>query len=178
MAEIQSQQQTQKHGGVYRTIRNKKLPIRVDLTPMVDLGFLLITFFVFTTSLSQPKVMSLALPSSKKPTADILLQASKALTLVLAKDNKVGYYNGDKPETMLFTNYDAAGIRKIIQQKQAAVKKLYGDPQQMMVLIKPSDECTYKNVVETLDEMLISDVKSYMLVDVTTEEQHQVNRSK
>jgi biopolymer transport protein ExbD len=172
MAEIQSQQLQQKHGGAQRC---KKLPTRIDLTPMVDLGFLLITFFVFTTSLNKPTVMGLVLPSNKPVKRPIELTASKALTLVLVDDKTVGYYNGDNVASMQLVGYDAAGLRKIILQKQQAVKDIYGDPQQMMVLIKPSDASTYKNVVETLDEMAINNVKRFMLLDINASDAYQIN---
>lgn len=168
MAEIQSQQLNQKQGGVQRC---KKQPTRVDLTPMVDLGFLLITFFVFTTSLNKPTVMRLTLPSNMPVKDSMPLPATKALTLVLTGENTVGYYNGSDAGSMKFTSYGADGIRNIILQKQQAVAKKYGDPQQMMVLIKPTDNSTYKNVVETIDEMQIDNVKSFMLLDANAAEQ-------
>ena len=175
MAEIQSQQLQQKNGVGQRC---KKSPTRIDLTPMVDLGFLLITFFVFTTSLSQARAMGLVLPDEHTPSKNMPITASKVLTLILADENTVGYYYGDDVSHIQFTSYGAAGLRKVILDKQAAVTKLYKDPQQMMVLIKPSDKSTYKNLVETMVEMLISDVKSYMLLDVTPVEQNLIKTGK
>lgn len=164
MAEIQSQQLQQKHGGVQRA---KKLSTRVDLTPMVDLGFLLITFFVFTTSLSQPKVMDLGMTADGPPSP---VNDKNILTLVLENDTRVGYYFGDNVNAMQFTGYGSAGLREIILQKEAAVKKLTGKAENLLVVIKPTDNASYKNVVETLDEILITNVKRYMLLDATSAE--------
>ncbi len=164
MAEIQSQQLQAKHGGVQRA---KKLSTRVDLTPMVDLGFLLITFFVFTTTMHKPVDMQVNMPANGEGGK---VNEKNILTLVLENDKRVGYYFGDDVSTMQFTNYGQAGLRDIILQKQASVKKRTGDEQQLVVLIKPTDNASYKNVVQTLDEMLITNVSRYMLLDATSAE--------
>ncbi|HWB28070.1 MAG TPA: biopolymer transporter ExbD [Chitinophagaceae bacterium] len=166
MAEMQSQQLQQKNKGVKRS---KKLSTRVDLTPMVDLGFLLITFFVFTTSLSKPKVMALNLPQDKNIKDSSVSQESKTLSLILKDDKTVGYYYGTDMQHMQFTNY-ATGLRNVIIKKQQEVTRRYGKPDDLMVLIKPTDKATYGKVVETLDEMLITNVKIYMLLEATVQE--------
>jgi len=142
---------------------------RVDLTPMVDLGFLLITFFVFTTSLSQPKAFKLALPDERKTVNPMPVPEDKVLTLVLKNDRVVGYYYGSQVQQMQFTGYGTS-LRNIIMQKQAAVTKMYGKPDGLTVLIKPMDNAVYKNVVDVLDEMRINGVKIYMLLDANKQE--------
>ncbi len=168
MSEIQSQTQQKTTGGQ----RCKKLATRIDLTPMVDLGFLLITFFVFTTSLSRPMTMRLALPNGDNILEGPKITANKVLTLILADENKVGYYQGDDSAAIQFTNYGINGLRDVIIKKRQAVLAKYGDGEELTVLIKPADECKYKNVVETLDEMLINKVTRYMLLDLTATEQN------
>ncbi len=159
MAEIQSQQLQQKGAGVKRS---KKLSTRIDLTPMVDLGFLLITFFIFTTTMSKPATMPLGLPADGEGSK---VNEKLVLTLILENDAKVGYYYGDDVKNMQFTGYGTGGLRNVILQKRAAVTKEYGKPDDLTVLIKPTDQASYKNVIEVFDEMLITNVKIYMLLD-------------
>src|SRR5476651_2016745 len=82
----------------------KKLSTRIDLTPMVDLGFLLITFFIFTTALSEPKAMRLNLPDDGE---GMTAPESKTLNLVLASGNRVYYYHGRNPSTGAFVDYSS-----------------------------------------------------------------------
>src|SRR3954471_22048222 len=149
--------------------RAKRLSTRVDLTPMVDLGFLLITFFIFTTTLNEQKVMKLNLPKDdvKNPNTTA---ASKTLSLLLCKDNKVKYYAGDNPALMQETNYSPSGIRSVILLQAQKVAARYGNRSETVVLIKPTEDCTYENIVNTLDEMTINDVQRYILMDVNKEE--------
>jgi biopolymer transport protein ExbD len=72
--------------------KSKKLSTRVDLTPMVDLGFLLITFFVFTTTMSKPTFMGMNEPKDdKNPDAQLKVKESAVMTLLLGKSDKVYY---------------------------------------------------------------------------------------
>lgn len=150
--------------------KSKKLSTRVDLTPMVDLGFLLITFFIFTTTMSQPTAMKLFLPKdTDKPEEQNKAKESGALTILLGKDNHVFYYEGILNTENASANFKSAnfgsgddGIRNVILRK-----KLSTNEKDFVVVIKPSDECEYKNVVDILDEMSINVVKRYALVDIS-----------
>ena len=150
--------------------RSKKLTTKVDLTPMVDLGFLLITFFIFTTTLSEPKAMKLNMPEESTTTNPMLIGNNKVITIIPAGQNKLFYYFGKQPLRMLETNYGADGLRKIILNKKREITKQYGDGQQIMVLIKPTDKSSYQNLINVLDEMLINNVTRYMLLDIDEKE--------
>lgn len=145
----------------------KKLSTRVDLTPMVDLGFLLITFFIFTTTMSEATAMRLNLPKdTEKPEDQNKAKESGALTLMLAKNNMVYYYEGIMAADG--TNLKAAKfneIRDVILKKKRST-----NPADFVVVIKPNEESTYRNAVDALDEMTINDVKRYALVDITPQE--------
>lgn len=142
------------------------------MTPMVDLGFLLITFFVFTTTISSPTVTDLYMPKDgmiKNP-----LPQSLALTLLLADDNKIYYYHGDfteakKANNIFETGYSTAfGLGKIIRQKQREIdaSRRFADGRRgVMLLIKPGSKSSYKNVVDALDEAVINDVKKYAILE-------------
>jgi biopolymer transport protein ExbD len=143
--------------------KSKKLSTRVDLTPMVDLGFLLITFFIFTTTMSQPTAMMLFLPQdTDKPVEHNKLKASGALTFLLGKNDRVYYYEGElAPDGSNFKSASFKEIRDVIINKKKSTP-----PADFMVVIKPDPESTYKNAVDALDEMTINDVKRYAMVDI------------
>lgn len=144
--------------------KQKKLSTRVDLTPMVDLGFLLITFFIFTTTMSQPTAMQLFLPKdTDKPEEQNKVKASGALTLMLGGNNVIYYYEGELlPDGSNFKTTGFKDIRNVIMDKKRAT-----DPKDFMVVIKPDEDATYKNTVDILDEMTINDVKRYAMVDIS-----------
>ena len=141
----------------------KKLSTRVDLTPMVDLGFLLITFFVFTTTMSQPTAMRLFLPKdTDKPEEQNKIKASGALTLMLGKNDVVYYYEGELlPDGSNFKTSSFKDIREIVLNKKKST-----DPKDFVVVIKPDNESTYKNSVDALDEMAINNATSFFILTV------------
>lgn len=150
--------------------RSKKLSTRVDLTPMVDLGFLLITFFIFTTSMTEPKAAKLNLPA-KGP--DSKSPESGSLTVILLENNKVFYYHGILGEARLngawgTTTFDLTnGLGQVIRQKKAYMdtqKTNGGDS--LILMIKPLDGSAYQNIVDVLDEVMINEVRTYALMDI------------
>jgi biopolymer transport protein ExbD len=165
----------------------KKLSTRVDMTPMVDLGFLLITFFIFTSTMSTPTTMALNMPKDEKDEKNQNeAKASGALSVFMGKGNRVYYYEGElEPNGANFKATDFKGIRDVIINKKKAViashqhntqcdeirSRNNGDPnsckdRDLVVVIKPNPEATYKNTVDMLDEMTINGVKRYALVDI------------
>jgi len=158
----------------------KKLSTRVDMTPMVDLGFLLITFFIFTTTMSTPSTMKLIMPKDEKKEEDqTKIKESGALTIMLGKDNGIYYYEGFlKDDGSNFKSSTYHDIRDVIINKKKEVMKLgrsQGYPKDsldkdLVVVIKPNKEATYKNTVDVLDEMTINQVRKFALVDITDDE--------
>jgi biopolymer transport protein ExbD len=174
----------------------KKLSTRVDMTPMVDLGFLLITFFIFTATMSSPTTMDLNMPKdTDKKDEQNQAKQSGALTILLGKDNHIYYYEGildDKGAGFKSTNFKE--IRNIILNKKKDVISRYvpgpedneiidkakkrGDPfwkdaakdKDFVVVIKPDAEATYKNTVDILDEMTIDNVKKFAMVKISDPE--------
>lgn len=166
--------------------KGKKLSTRVDLTPMVDLGFLLITFFIFTTTMSQPTAMKLLLPDDKvKPEEQNKAKESGALTILMGADNHIYYYEGQlKPDASNFLSASYNGensIRDVIMKKKAYVRSIATDPNDpehdLVVVIKPSQYCNYKNVIDILDEMSINVVKKFAMVDIFDIEEQLVKKS-
>ena len=151
--------------------KSKKQSTRVDLTPMVDLGFLLITFFIFTTTVSQPTSMNLNMPKdTKDPNLDTKVKESGSLTLMLGKGNVIYYYYGNDPATMETTGYK--DVRKIILEKKRTTPA-----EDLFIIIKPDKDATYKNAVDILDEMDINDIGKYAMVDPTPDEYSKIQQT-
>jgi biopolymer transport protein ExbD len=158
-----------------KTRRKLHPSLRIDMTPMVDLGFLLITFFIFTTTMSEKKAMKLYMPTEKGTPSPA--PESKVLTVLLSPKNKVFAYEGKfedalKENRILTTSYDVSdGIGNLIREKQ---KRLQAGKKEgrndLIFLIKPTKQSTYRNVVDALDEATINDVKKYMVVEPSIEE--------
>jgi biopolymer transport protein ExbD len=147
--------------------RMNKKNTRVDLTPMVDLGFLLITFFVFTTQLSLPTAMSLNMPYDKADSGDEICE-SCVLTLYLQADNVIRYYEGmpEKNPLVKQTSFTNDGIRNVILQKKKEVQKMRGSADDFVLIIKSSDVSTFQNFVDIIDEVAINNVKHYYIDEV------------
>ena len=154
--------------------KGKKLSTRVDLTPMVDLGFLLITFFIFTTTMSQPTALKLMLPKdAENPEEQNKAKESGVITLLLGKDNTVFYYEGQLDNTASnFKSSNFSGIREVLLDKKSRTPE-----KDLVVVLKASSESTYKNVVDILDEMTINVLKRYALVDISKQEEELVRIS-
>ena len=180
MAEMQVADSGGKKGG---KVRSKKMSTRVDLTPMVDLGFLLITFFMLTTTLAKPQIMALVMPE-KRVDEPPPVKESKVLTLMLGAQDKVYWYEGISDAKLDSTDYSAEGMRKVILNKMDGVKAQWGleDYEDVktqeqkkgsfiIVIIKPTKEARYKNLVDALDEMKICNVRYYVILDMSTQEE-------
>ncbi|MBM3414524.1 MAG: biopolymer transporter ExbD [Bacteroidetes bacterium] len=169
----------------------KKLSTRVDMTPMVDLGFLLITFFVFTATMSSPTTLDLNMPKDiKKQEDQTEVKESSVLTVMLGKANQVYYYEGKLVVDAAGNNFKQTtfkGIRDIIvNKKKEVIDRYYQRPDKecedkataagkpvsncadkdFVVIIKPSNDATYRNTVDILDEMTINQVRTYAMVKI------------
>lgn len=200
MAEVQSNDSGGEKGGKHKKVRAKKNSTHIDMTPMVDLAFLLLTFFMLTTTFGKPKTMEINMPI-KDPNVPPSL-VNNALTILLTDNDKIYWYFGElKAETQLTaSNFSNDGIRKIILDKnnyaverikslreQAAKNNMAdstlkrmevdikGEKKSVMVLVKTDDKAKYKNVVDILDELNICFVGKYALVDIGKQEYDLVN---
>jgi biopolymer transport protein ExbD len=178
--------------------KQKKLSTRVDFTPMVDLGFLLITFFMLSTTLNKPQTMEISMPSKDKVAEEEQTQVkeSTAVTLLLGKDNKIYYYFGigtaEVTPELKITNFAPDGIRNVLLQRNIEVvnqirnlkilraknsiteevfKKKVAEVKQNkqapVVIIKSTDDASYENLVDILDEMQICNIARYAIIDIT-----------
>jgi biopolymer transport protein ExbD len=150
--------------------KSGKLSTRVDLTPMVDLGFLLITFFIFTTAMSKPTGLKIFLPKSVPDKLRQPTPASGALTLLLAANNRIYYYEGNDPRQMRTS--EANTIRQVILDKKKRT-----NPEKFMVIIKPGKDSNFEALVNVIDEMTIDNVKRYAMVDLYPAEYNQMQQN-
>jgi biopolymer transport protein ExbD len=205
-----SEVQVKESGGGGKN-KQKKQTLRVDFTPMVDMNMLLITFFMFCTTLLKPQTMNINMPSKDKVDIEESNQVknSGAITFLLAGDNQVYYYEGmpedtktgekhyDDPDFLHATSYNVEGLREYLLKRNKEVgiydqiqdlkkqlqdqvipdsifrqksKEVYDeakkDSRTPTVMIKPTDFATYKNLVDVLDEMLITNMGAYAVIDV------------
>jgi biopolymer transport protein ExbD len=191
--------------------KQKKQTLRVDFTPMVDMNMLLITFFMFCTTLLKPQTMNINMPTKDKTDDPTEVPASTAVTVILGADDELYYYEGmindgkdgtpssyDDPNFLKVSSYDPrTGIEQLLLKKNAgtyeqiqelkvklhnneipdsifrkqsqeiqtkAMKELKIAP---TVMIKPTDQSSYKNLVDVLDEMLVANIGAYAVIDLT-----------
>jgi biopolymer transport protein ExbD len=152
-------------------VRSKKSSTKIDMTPMVDLAFLLLTFFMLTTTFNKPQTMEITMPDKPKP-EDVVPEVNerKVLTLVLGENDKVYWYKGITDPKIEVSNFSADGIRKVLLTQNAQTKD-------MIVLIKALEKSKYKNMVDILDEMNITNMKRYAIVKVTDVDKDLVKES-
>ena len=169
-------------GGKGGKVRSKKQNSKVDLTAMVDLAFLLITFFMLTTTLSKPQSMSLGLPDKdpKDKTPPVKVDENRTMTIMLGDNNKIIRYvgllatpvAGGAPKDFA---YGKGGIREELLKRKKLVLEYSaakGKPKDgIIVIIKPTKKSNYRNLVDILDEMVIAGVETYAIVPEFTPEE-------
>lgn len=156
-------QQKADSGGKGGKKRAKRQSTKIDMTPLVDLAALLITFFMLTTTFNKPQTMEINMPKKvENEEEQIALKASNAMTIILGADDKLYYYFGlaeDNPE-IVESSYAANGIRKVLLSSQVKSNDM------MTVMVKPMEGSRYKNMVDILDELKITDTKRFAMVDI------------
>ena len=178
--------------------KQKKMTVRVDFTPMVDMNMLLITFFMLCTTLIKPQTMELNMPSNNKDITDdqkSMVKASQAITLLLGADDKLYYYEGEPNyqdyTSLKETDYSTGGLRAFLLAKNAdavrqvnelkkqkaaltlsdedyakKVAEVKSGKQTPTIIIKATDQSSYKNLVSALDEMLVCQIGKYVITDL------------
>ncbi len=152
-------------------VRAKKASTKIDMTPMVDLAFLLLTFFMLTTTFNKPQTMEITMPEKPKEEDKLPeVNEKKVVTLILGANDKVYWYHGITDPEVKVTDFSANGIRKVLLTQNSQVPG-------MIILIKPSEESRYKNMVDILDEMNITNMQRFALVKITQEDKDLVKES-
>jgi len=158
MAEVVAQE---KSGG-----KQKKKLIRVDMTPMVDLGFLLITFFMFTTNFTKPNVMDLGLPAKSPIPTENVVDTKNQITFIIGKDNRVFYHQEAAEDlnksNLKETDFSGINISKVISEAYTHAPS----KDKFTIIVKPTDDANYKNFVDMLDNIAISKKERYGITDI------------
>lgn len=171
MAELK--QENPSNNAEPRKIRAKRQNTSIDFTAMVDLAFLLITFFMLTTTLSKPMSMDLAMPEPiEKP---MPVDENRTMTILIDHLNVaqcyMGKFSGDTKKITLGTT-DLRKELALRKKEVYAYSASIGKPEQgLIVLIKPGKQSNYRNLIDVLDEMAILDVSTYAITDLEPAEQ-------
>ena len=159
--------------------RSKKLNAKVDFSAMVSISFLLIIFYMVMIEIGKPKAMNLGLPEYSCEIDDNIIicgpDSRRVITLLLDDENKIISYHGlleypeDKPKKL---SYGKEGIRNELLKKNKIIAEQIGDPERgAIVIIKPSKNSNFGNLVSILDEMAITNIQTYAIVnDISAEE--------
>jgi biopolymer transport protein ExbD len=183
-------------GGKHQKKKAKKGSVHLDMTPMVDLAFLLLTFFILATSLSKPKTMEIIYPKEVKDEKETTKVDDALATTVLVgeEDEHVFYYTGVfKPDStvLIHTDYSKEGIRKVLLDRnkrindqvtalkeqltnnvindttyQVAYSKIVGDSLAPFVIVKTIPTSKFRNVVNVMDELNITNIKKRAIIDM------------
>ena len=154
--------EVQESGGKRGKSKQKKMTVRVDFTPMVDMNMLLITFFMLCTTLSKPQTMEISMPSNDKDITEnqkSMVKASQAITLLLGADNKLYYYEGELKQQKLDLKITDDEFKKQVSE----IKSGKDTP---TVIIKATDDASYMNLIDALDEMQICNIGKYVITDI------------
>lgn len=141
--------------------------IRIDFAPMVDLGFLLITFFVFTTSLMEQKAFELHVPTDDS-ISTVQSPVSATITLTLQENGAVDYLEGSNEHILAKGTaylYGNPSLRDHLLDKRQRIIQQLGSDNQYTVLIQPTQHSNYKELIDVLDEMTITAINKYVLID-------------
>ena len=144
--------------------RSKKMSTKVDMTPMVDLAFLLITFFMLTTTFSKKFTMQVTMPDKNKENITQKVKPSKSITVILGEKDRIYWYDDPKNVELRQTDYSEKGIRSVLTKKQETIDSL-------IVVIKPMTTSKYKNIVDVMDEINITKTPISAIVDITPEDE-------
>ncbi|MEO5569596.1 MAG: biopolymer transporter ExbD [Bacteroidia bacterium] len=197
MSEVQSGGDDGGKKGKHSKLRAKKSSTHIDMTPMVDLAFLLLTFFMLTTTFSKPKTMEINMPVKPPPGTEIP-KINNAITVILTDKDRIFWYDGEfKPDSskLQLSSFAPDGIRKIfiernkdviekvnVQQKRLERREINdstfkvmrmeirGDKKALTVLVKTDDKAKYRNVVDLLDELNITNIDKKAIVDISQPE--------
>jgi biopolymer transport protein ExbD len=194
--------------GKHNKKRAKRMSTRIDMTPMVDLAFLLLTFFVLTATFVRPSVMEINMPVKSNDSTKV----KNLLTLILDKSDTVRYYYGElRPNAehpFMITDYSNKGVRKVLIEynreefdkvtalekkllldkaldpvsRKAAFEKgsaeITGAPGTLTVAVKTCDDAKYERVIDIMDELNVTYITRKAILDVSEQERELLDKER
>jgi biopolymer transport protein ExbD len=164
MAQLDSAPSTKKNG------KKNLSAIKIDLTPMVDLGFLLITFFIFTTTMQRPSSMKIIMPTDEATPHPTVIPESGALTLIPIDNNKMAYFKGQYQQHLDTFDSKQALRNYLVNMKQHVNENSNLKNKEIFVIIKPCNQSKYGNLINILDELLITEIEKYAICELSAAE--------
>lgn len=145
--------------------QNKK-PIKIDMTPMVDLNFLLLMFFMFTSSFTKPNVMDLGLPAKGTDVPIGQIGDQNQITFIIGEKNRIFYHQSNEKDLtevgLKETDYNGLNVSKIISNAYEKAP----NKENFTIIVKPTDDANYKNFVDMMDNISISKKERYGISDI------------
>ncbi len=149
--------------------KKEKVAPRVDMTPLVDLAFLLLTFFMLTTTFNKPQVMEIKTGEKRdEKSVQPKINEKHVLSIVLGGSNRIYWYRGLTEPSVQETDYSHEGLGRVLLEQNRVIDRMF-------VLIKPGDKSSYENLVTVLDELANADIKRYALVEIEEEDKNILN---
>ena len=155
MAEVQTAEPRGKKKGKHK--KKRRVAIRIDMTPMVDVAFLLLTFFMLTTAFTRPQAMEINLPPGD---TKVEVAASNLMTLRVVPDGSIYWSIGtEAPKKVEWKDF-----RNLIIQSNKANPRL-------ITLIKVDRKAKYQDMIDIIDELNLDNVTRFSLAPMTPEDQ-------
>jgi biopolymer transport protein ExbD len=162
--------------GKHKKKGGKKVSTKIDMTPMVDLAFLLITFFMLTTTFNKPQTMEVNYPDKTIKEEPQEIAKSRTAVLMPDENDRIFYFFGEKAEDVQETNYSKDGLRAMLLRRSKEVKARLG--KDAIFMVKATDKAKYKNLVDIIDEFYITQNTTFAIVKITPEDEALVNKVK
>jgi biopolymer transport protein ExbD len=150
-------------GKHHKKKKAKRVGIRIDMTPLVDVAFLLLTFFMLTSVFSRPQTMELNLPPEKDVKVEVA--ESNLLTLKVMADGSIWWSKGSEPPTKMAFD----GLRPLLLEQNRSNPKL-------ITLVKVDREGKYTQMVDVMDELNLANVTRFSLAPMTDKDKDQIKK--
>jgi biopolymer transport protein ExbD len=147
--------------------KTKRLNIRIDMTPMVDVAFLLLTFFMLTTVFSKPQTMEINLPPDEK--AEVEVAASNLMTVYVTQDGTIYWHMGDAKDNPL----NKSNFKEI---RSVFIERIKSNPK-LITLIKVDRDAKYINMVDIMDELNLANITRFTLAKMDQKDRELTGRA-